>query len=81
MDLDKTIAEFRARKEQLERVIAQLEEIRAGQARARPKRRGRKSMDAQERAEVSRRMKNYWKNRARQKGRPTANYHPFRAQG
>jgi len=68
MDLYKAIGELRARKAQVERAIAQMEELLSGANR--PKRRGRKSMSEQERAEVSRRMKNYWANRAKQKGLP-----------
>ena len=71
MDLYKTIGELRARKEQVERVIAQLEELQTTSGSVGSvKRRGRKSMSAKERAEVSKRMKNYWANRAKQKGRP-----------
>jgi len=68
MDLYKAIGELRARKAQVERAIAQMEELLSGADH--PKRRGRKSMSEQERAEVSRRMKNYWANRAKQKGSP-----------
>jgi hypothetical protein len=70
MDLYKTIGELRARKEQVERVIAQLEELQSVSVSGAPlKRRGRKSMGAKERAEVSQRMKNYWANRAKLKNR------------
>jgi len=69
MDLYKTIGELRARRDQLERIITQLEELHSsnhdGSRTAMPRRRGRKSMGAKERAEVSRRMKNYWANRAK----------------
>jgi len=67
MDLYKAIGELRARKEQLERIIAQLEELQVttDSAPASSKRRGRKSMGAKERAEVSKRMKNYWAKRAK----------------
>jgi len=68
MDLYKAIGELRARKAQVERAIAQMEELLSGTDR--PERSGRKSMSEQERAEVSRRMKNYWANRAKQKGLP-----------
>jgi hypothetical protein len=61
------IRSLHAEKEKLERVIAALEEL---QQHSRPlpfgsssKRRGRKSMGAGERKEVSQRMKKYWANR------------------
>jgi len=68
MDLYKTISELRARRDQLERIIAQLEELRSGESNSglrSTKRRGRKFMGPEERAEVSRRMKQYWANRAK----------------
>jgi hypothetical protein len=68
MDLYKTISELRARRDQLERIIAQLEELRSGESNSgsrSAKRRGRKFMGPDERAEVSRRMKQYWANRAK----------------
>jgi hypothetical protein len=68
MDLYKAIQELYAEKEKLERVIASLEELQrsAGDLPALPrqgKRRGRKSMNAEERQEVSERMKKYWESR------------------
>ena len=68
MDLFKTIQDLYAEKERLERVIASLEELQrtAGGLSPLPqvaKRRGRKSMGAKERLEVSERMKRYWANR------------------
>jgi len=75
MDLYKTIGELRARRDQLERIITQLEELHSsngGSATAAPRRRGRKSMGVKERAEVSRRMKNYWANRAKVQQRGSA---------
>jgi hypothetical protein len=68
MDLYKAIQDLYAEKEKLERVIASLEELqRAGGVGAvipkPPKRRGRKSMSARERREVSERMKKYWEGR------------------
>ena len=68
MDLQKTIQDLYSEKEKLERVIASLEELqRAASANplipGRNKRRGRKSMGAQERREVSERMKKYWAGR------------------
>jgi len=68
MDLYKAIQELYAEKEKLERVIASLEELQraAGSMPVPPRggrRRGRKSMGAKERQEVSERMKRYWANR------------------
>ena len=68
MDLYKAIQDLYAEKEKLERVIASLEELqRAGDSapvlERSGKRRGRKSMNAKERQEVSERMKKYWANR------------------
>lgn len=71
MDLYKAIQDLYAEKEKLERVIASLEELQraGGSALLLPrggKRRGRKSMGAKERHEVSERMKRYWANRRQQ---------------
>jgi len=68
MDLYKAIQELYAEKEKLERVIASLEELqRTAGSLPLPstggKRRGRKSMSAKERQEVSERMKRYWASR------------------
>ncbi|HEY1240380.1 MAG TPA: hypothetical protein VGF16_07470 [Bryobacteraceae bacterium] len=68
MDLQKTITELREWRDQLARIIAQLEELQTGDANPTvitAKRRGRKFMGAKERAEVSKRMKLYWANRAK----------------
>jgi hypothetical protein len=70
MDLYKAIQDLYAEKEKLERVIASLEELQrsAGELPSLPKpgrRRGRKSMSARERQEVSDRMKKYWEGRRR----------------
>jgi hypothetical protein len=70
MDLYKAIQDLYAEKEKLEQVIASLEELqRAGGAPPKlPRtgsRRGRKTMDAGERQEVSERMKKYWADRRR----------------
>jgi hypothetical protein len=71
MDLYKAIQDLYAEKEKLERVIASLEELQrtAGEIPELPKpgkRRGRKSMNAKERQEVSERMKRYWESRRQQ---------------
>jgi hypothetical protein len=62
MDIYAVIRELYAEKERLDRTIATLEELQDGAAvPARGgKRRGRKSMNAEERREVSERMKKYW---------------------
>jgi hypothetical protein len=66
MDLYKAIQDLYAEKEKLERVIASLEELQRAAggtvppAPASGKRRGRKSMNVDERQEVSARMKKYW---------------------
>lgn len=72
MDLYKALQDLYAEKAKLERAIASLEELqRIGAGLpgiAQPgKRRGRKSMNPQEREEVSRRMRKYWANRRKQK--------------
>jgi len=74
MDLYKAIQDLYAEKEKLERVIASLEELErtAGELPEVPKtgkRRGRKSMNAEERQEVSERMKRYWESRRMKGGR------------
>jgi hypothetical protein len=70
MDLFKAIQDLYNEKEKLERVIASLEELQrsAGSVPPMPKllkRRGRKSMNPEERQEVSERMKKYWESRRR----------------
>jgi len=76
MDLYKAIQDLYAEKDKLERVIASLEELQRTAAATAPllpkgaKRRGRKSMGARERAEVSERMKKYWASRRKGKGDP-----------
>jgi len=65
MDLYKALQDLYAEKEKLERAIASLEELQrmGGTLPDVPvpgKRRGRKSMSPEERAEVSRRMRRYW---------------------
>jgi len=71
MDLYKALQDLYAEKEKLERAIASLEELqRAGGLAGLPqlgKRRGRKSMNPEEREEVSKRMRKYWASRRKQK--------------
>jgi hypothetical protein len=72
MDLYKAIQDLYNEKERLERVIASLEELQRS-AVAVPllpkpvQRRGRKSMNSQERREVSERMRKYWAGRRNDK--------------
>jgi len=71
MDLNATIRELRSERDRLAAVIAQLESLSAGKngtqsvygALAPHSRRGRKFMSAEERREVSARMKRYWASR------------------
>lgn len=65
MDLQKTIDFLRGEIGRLERVVASLEELRDGATEAprEKKRRGRKSMTAEERKEASERMRKYWAGR------------------
>lgn len=75
MDLYKAIQDLYAEKEKLERVIASLEELQRTAGALPPplpgaKRRGRKSMSAKEREEVSERMKRYWANRRKRQHDP-----------
>jgi hypothetical protein len=78
MDLKKTLQELHAEREKLDRAITSLEELqRTGSLPDPPgsaKRRGRKSMNAAEREDVSKRMKKYWANRRKQKA--AADKHP-----
>ncbi len=73
MDLYKAIEDLYAEKEKLERVIASLEDLQRAAGGGIPpmpksgKRRGRKSMNADERQEVSARMKKYWAGRREHK--------------
>jgi hypothetical protein len=67
MDIYKAIRELHVEKVRLDRVIAALEELqKRGDSSIRPtvgRRRGRKSMKAKEREQVSVRMKQYWARR------------------
>jgi len=66
MDLFKAIQELYEEKQRLDEVIANLEDLSQGRALGRPalekpaRKRGRKSMSDEERAEVSERMKEFW---------------------
>jgi len=68
MDLYKAIQDLRTEKEKLERVIASLEDLQRAAGGSVPPmskggKRGRKSMNADEREQVSARMKKYWAGR------------------
>ena len=65
MDLYRIIRDLVNERDRIQRIIESLEEGKSSGSRARPagKRRGRKSMDRAARAEVSERMKRYWKQR------------------
>ncbi|MDP9053130.1 MAG: hypothetical protein M3N93_02325 [Acidobacteriota bacterium] len=70
MDLYRIIRELVHERDRLQRIIDSLEEMTSlGKVAVRPpgKRRGRKSMDSKARAEVSERMKRYWKQRRAEK--------------
>ena len=65
-DLSETIRRLYIEKETLERAISALEALQAsttGMARGAGSKRGRKSMNSEERREVSLRMKKYWASR------------------
>ncbi|MBI3680280.1 MAG: hypothetical protein HY235_07760 [Acidobacteria bacterium] len=64
MDLLKAIRELYEEKKRLDDAIEQLEGLsRPGRVEELRRRRGRRSMDAEERAAVSRRMREYWAKR------------------
>jgi len=72
MDIQNTIDYLREQKAKVEVVIAALEELQhasnsGNTPRLRGSRRGRTSMGAQERQQVSERMRRYWANRRQQK--------------
>jgi hypothetical protein len=70
MDLYRIIRELSQERDRLQRIIESLEEMKPfGKipVRQEGKRRGRKSMDNKARAEVSERMKRYWKLRRTEK--------------
>ena len=80
MDLYKALQDLYAEKEKLERAIASLEELRqigrtTFDSLKGAKRRGRKSMGADERLEVSKRMQKYWASRRKQKTEPAKSSH------
>lgn len=70
MDLNKVIRDLYEEKKRLDQIISSLEQIQIAAVESpspAERRRGRKSMDAKARQEVSNRMKSYWASR-RQNG-------------
>ena len=75
MDLDGILAELYARRQSIDRTIAEFEKLmlpakRPGFLKPKPqdrRGRGRKSMDPAERLEVSARMRRYWDGRRKAK--------------
>ena len=64
MDLQKGIRELYEEKERIDGVIASLEQyLRTNGTGAAKRKRGRKSMNPEERQEVSARMRSYWAGR------------------
>jgi hypothetical protein len=64
MDVNKALRELYVEKRRLDVAIATLEaKARGGSYRRAKAKRGRKSMSAEERAEVSKRMAKYWEER------------------
>jgi hypothetical protein len=72
LDLETIIDALRAEKGRLDRVIASIEELTGTTGH----RRGRKSMSAEERQEVSERMKRYWAKRLSRKAPKTDKLRP-----
>lgn len=75
MDLMKIIQDLREERNKLEAIILSLEGLQEpGQSRiqAHASRRGRRSMDAEGRLEVSRRMKKYWESRRNEENLKTS---------
>ncbi len=76
MDLDKTLHELYEEKKRIDRTISRLE-TRLATLSGKPQvRRGRKSMSAEERLEVSRRMSAYWAARRARGGTRKRNGNP-----
>ncbi len=75
MDLRGPIEALKEQKQRVERAIAELESLHGGRTRTQAeilyKRRGRKSMDVEERQDVSKRMKQYWAKRRETRGQQT----------
>jgi hypothetical protein len=81
LDLIKIIHDLRQEREKLIAIISSLEQLHGSGSSFPPThtaRRGRRSMDAAGRLEVSRRMKQYWENRRKQDeldGSGSSDYH------
>jgi hypothetical protein len=67
MDLNKAIRDLHEELDKLNEVISSLEQFQSTGTLPLPPRRGRKSMNEQERQIVSERMKQYWASRRRKK--------------
>ena len=70
MDLNRIIRELTQERDRIQKIIESLEQMKSAgtpASRSTGKRRGRKSMDAAGRAEVSERMRRYWENRRKEK--------------
>jgi hypothetical protein len=70
MDLYRIIGELKRERDRIHRIIQSLEGVKSSgrpASKSGGRRRGRKSMDAAARAEVSARMKRYWEERRAQK--------------
>jgi hypothetical protein len=63
MDLNKAIRDLYKERSKLNQLIAALEHLQSTGTLPAPGRRGRKSMDENERQQVSERMKKYWADR------------------
>jgi hypothetical protein len=68
MDLNKAIRDLHEELDKLNQVIASLEQFQSTGTMPEPPRRGRKSMNENERLIVSERMKNYWEGRRKKTG-------------
>jgi hypothetical protein len=67
MDLTKTIDALRRDKKKLEHMIASMKERRATADAPTKKRRGRKSISAEERRKISAKIERYWTDRRNQR--------------
>jgi len=73
MDIFKTLRQLHEEKRRLDAAIARLEAKLNERTAKSSKRRGRKSMSAEERLRVSKRMTRYWRNRRAQAANGTKN--------
>jgi hypothetical protein len=72
MDLTRIIQQLYAERDRVQQAIATLEQFQQEKTTAAPahRKRGRKSMSAEERKVVAERMKTYWANRRQQNEKP-----------